>query len=89
MSSESQKPRTIDAFCGFAYLLLVVGWSYGTWIQWGRGEHFLASIYLVFVICGVFISAIHSCRYLRDTRRCKSQLRQTSLSDKTVDPNQH
>ncbi len=89
MSSESQKPRTIDAVCGFAYLVLTVGWSYGTWIQWGRGEYLLASLYLVFVIFGVFISAIHSYRYVRDTSRYKSQLRQTSHNDETVDANQH
>ncbi len=89
MSNRSKKPRTIDAVCGVLYAVFIVGWSYGTWIQWGRGEQLLASAYFVVVLCCVFISAINSYRYVRDTRRYKSQLRQTSHSDETIDANQH
>lgn len=75
MPSKSQAPRTIDAVCAFAYSVLAVGWSFGTWVQWGRGEYLLASLCFVLVLGGVLLSASYSYRYIRDARRQKAESR--------------
>lgn len=83
MSNKSQEPRTTDAVLAVIHGCVAVFWSVGTWVQWGRGEHLLASAYIVMVISFVLISAFCAYRYIRDSRRQKAE----SLTPPQNDPN--
>lgn len=83
MSNKSQEPRTTDAVLAVFHGCVAVFWSVGTWVQWDRGEHLLASVYIVTVICFVSISAFCSYRYIRDSHRRKTE----SLTPPQNDPN--
>ena len=82
----------MEAVLAVFYCAIAVFFSFGTWVQWSRGEHLLASVYIVAVTCFIAISALFSYRYIRDTRRHKAELStspQDARGDKTLETEQH